>query len=254
MSEPPAGSGFPRPLRASELDALLFVLPSDRPGYRHYRELVQGMTALAEGRRGSGNLVLGAPDDRADLISPLAPVIAFGVIETEGDRYMVTVREESGRQVDVEIVSSRGEEIPDTILEKRRWTYSTWRPGEPAPGSGAQVRVITVDEMHALAVAPADRRIWIYDGTTGMNHLLPITNFYNALMLHMRVRDPRKALDSSTFFADQAEYADEELRTAFAGYNATRRRVDLRPPVTPSPGRGIRRILMSLVGRKSSNG
>lgn len=216
---------FPRVLRKKERELLEFVLPMEAPGYATYRRLMDEMVVLAEGRRGKGNLVLGRAGDRADLSLPLPPVVAYGVVETTRDEFTITVRACVGDQIDVEIVSTHGEEIPDHFEEKRRWTYSSWKPGTPSPATTMPVREVQIAPTLTLVIAHHDRRLWLHDATTRMNHLIPITNFYNELMLHKAVRDPRIALDASRFFDEHRQYADGDLRAAFLAYNRLIRRV-----------------------------
>jgi hypothetical protein len=225
---------FPRPLRAKEAELILAVLPADRPGYRAYRDLVASMVALGEGRRGLGNLILGFSGDIADRTSPLAHVIAYGMIETTLDLFSITVREYVGEQIDIEIVSSKGEQIPDHFEEKQRWTYSTWLPGYPSPATGVQPRETIIDDDHVLAIAAGEKRIWIYEGASGMNILIPVTNFYNEIMLRRGIRDPAIALNSSRLFTELATYSDEDLRAAFVSYNAVKPKVQVAPP-EPAP-------------------
>lgn len=236
MTEIQSRPVFPRTLRPKELDLLEFVLPPDRTGYKEYREHIAGMVVLGEGRRGPGNLVLGYEGDRPDVTSPLAPVIAYGMVVTTRGRFSVTVREYLGRQIDVEIVSSREEEVPDHFEEKRRWTYSSWRPGDPSPSSGKPVREVPIADGTVLAISTEDKRLWVFDAATGIVHLLPITNFYNELMLLKGIRDPGIALRSGLFFEKHASYSDEELRTTFVAYNKLKRRIDIHP-VEPRPAR-----------------
>jgi hypothetical protein len=225
--------------------------PADRPGYRKYREQIAAMVVLGEGRRGPGNLVLGCAGAAPDLSSPLPPVIAYGMVETTQDQWSITVRDCVGNQVDVEMVTRRGEEIPALWEEKRRWTYSTWRPVEPSPATGARVREVVVDDALVLVVAPADKRVWLHDCRSVMNHLIPITNFYNELMLHKRIRTPETALRSSLFFDHHASYTDRELAASFVSYNAMRHRVDVeRPPSHPEPG-GLAHRLKRLLHLKA---
>src|ERR1700690_798280 len=99
---------YPRPLRPKELDLLETVLPVDRPGYRALRDRMESMTVLGEGRRGEGDLMLGIPPDAPDTVSPLPPVIAYGVVETTRDAFTISVREEAWAQINVEIVSGTG--------------------------------------------------------------------------------------------------------------------------------------------------
>ncbi len=231
MTANPGDVLYPRPIQEKERDMLESVLPIERPGYRTYRELLAQMVVLGEGRRGSGNLVLGFAGDTPDITSPLGAVVAYGMVEGTRDTFSITVREYLGKQIDVEIVSSGGEGIPEHFEEKRRWTYSHWQPGMASPASGAAVREVRVDGNIVLACAKGDKRIWVYDGQSGIVHLIPITNFYNELMLLKNIRDPKIALRPTKFFDDLDTYSDDELRMTFMNYNKLRPKVSVAMPV-----------------------
>lgn len=247
-------AAYPRVLRDKERDLLESVLPGDRPGYAAYREHLGILQVIGAGRRGEGNFLLGEAGSIPDLASPLPPVIAYGIVETTRDRFTVTVREIAGGQIDVEIVSLHGEPIPDHFEEKRRWTYSTWRPGEPSPATGLPVREVRLDSVRTLIVAPADRRLWLYDAETGMNLPLPVTGYHNELMLLLGIRDPKVALRADRFFEQHEAYPDADLRTAFISYNTVRRRVSLDVPSQVQPSRGFRDRLAELFQRGKSHG
>lgn len=242
-------SNYPRPLRAKEIDLLESVLPAERPGYREYIGLLKQMVVLGEGRRGAGNVVLGFEGDAPDITSPLSAVVAYGVVETTQDEYSITVREYVGRQIDVEIVSRRQEEIPDHFEEKRRWTYSLWEPGHQSPASGSSVREIHIDDKKTLAIARGEKRLWIHDGISGMVYLIPITNFYNELMLHKSIRDPKIALQSSRFFGELDNYSDVDLRSAFYAYNKLRPKVTLSHLPVQQESTGWKKKLLRLIGQ-----
>jgi hypothetical protein len=70
-----------------------------------------------------------------------------------------------------------------------------------------------------LAVCGNDSRLWVYDERTGVNHPIPVTNYYNELMLHKNVRDPKVALDSKRLFLELTQFSDRELTHAFQTYN-----------------------------------
>ena len=218
---------YPRPLRPKERELLESVLPDDRAGYRDYRDRISAMEVLAQGRRGEGDLILGAPGQEPDVQSPLPPVIAFGVVETSRGTFTISVREHWQGQINAEIVSDRLEEIPDNLEEKHRWSYSNWTPGAASPASGGPVREIPVDPNVTLGFGIQERRIWVHERSGGMVHLIPITNYYNELMRHKQIRDARIALSSSSFWDDLERYSADDLRAAFVSYNALRRRVEL---------------------------
>ncbi len=224
---------YPRGLRNKEREFLEFVLPFDRPGYKTYRELIESMVVLGSGRRGNGNFILGYSGDTPDTQSPLASVVAYGAVESTRGAFTITVREFVGKQIDVEIVSTDGDEAPEHFEEKRRWTYSLWTPGNLSPATGAPVREILVGESATLAIASADKRIWVHEAASGMLYLIPITNFYNELMLHKNIRDPKIALQSKGFFREIENYSDHDLRSAFIVYNKLRPKVTITNTVIP---------------------
>jgi hypothetical protein len=208
------------------------------------------MMVLGEGRRGAGNLVLGISGDRPDVTSPLAPVVAYGMLETTRDVFSVTVREISGDQIDVEIISSRGEEVPDHFEEKRRWTYSTWVPGSPSPASGEWAREVRVSETLSLGILSSEQRLLLHDSSTGIVHLIPITSFYNELMLHKNIRDPKKALNARLLFQNLPSYSDDDLRSSFISYNKLKRRVSIVEPHPTPESTGIMMYLKTLFGKR----
>jgi hypothetical protein len=237
-------------LRAKELDLLETVLPVDRPGYRAIRDRLESMSVLGEGRCGEGDLILGLPGDIPDETSPLPPVIAYGAVETTRDAFTISVREEAGNQINVEIVSSSGTVIPDHYEEKRRWTYSWWSPGDPSPATGAPVREILIGAEVTLAFAPSEKRIWVHERSGGIVRLIPITNYYNELMIRRGVRDPRIALVPSLLWKDLKAYSDEELLRAFVAYNALRQRVPLHVDSPPLRRSGIPLFIRQLFKRR----
>jgi hypothetical protein len=219
--------GFPRPLSALERDILFTVLPSDREAYRKLRERLALMVVLGQGKRGEGDLVLGYPGDEPDPGLPLYSVIACGALETRERIYSVTIREEAGNKVNVEIVSERGEGIPDRVDETRRWTYSSWRPGDASPATGKKVREVAISDDHILVCASHDRRLWLYDRSSGFVALLPITGFYAELMSSLGVHDAPTVMHASLFWDNVASYSDEQLRQAFIAYNLVRHRAEI---------------------------
>ena len=89
-----------------------------------------------------------------------------------------------------------------------------------------------------LAICSADKRLWVHDGRTQVNHPVPITNFYNELMFHQHVRDSKVALHPDRLFADLNQYSDESLVKAFRSYNMIRTKVPLGEEIiVPAPKR-----------------
>jgi len=231
MSHPPHNGFYPRPLTKREREWIYWILPLQHPGYAAVRRLIERMVVLGEGRRGKGELILGYEDDTIDLSAPLAPVFAYGVVETDFGLISVTLRDIENDQLSVEIVSQRAEEIPDVFEESRRWTYSTWVPGQSCPQCGSALREVRMHMSGAsgrvlvLAVCRKDLRLWVCDSEDGVNRLIPVTNFYNELMLHKGIRDPAVALDAKRFFHEMEKYSDADLAYAFQTYNVMKMKV-----------------------------
>ncbi len=174
------------------------------------------------------------------------------MVETTRDTFSITIREPLGDQVEVEIVSSHEEEIPDHFEEKRRWTYSVWSPGDPSPASGAPLREVAVGSDHVLAIAPEDKRLWIHERPSGLNLLIPATAFYHDVMAVRRVRDPRIALQTNLLFEGGMEIPDADLRAAFLAYNVQRRRLFIRDADAASERRGLVDRVMTVIRHKFS--
>jgi len=195
---------YPRSLSVRESDFLSGILPGERVVYKKYHAILESLTVIGEGRRGNGELILGEKTDTLNFDEPLAPVFAYGMVETNFGAISVTAREFSLGQISIEIVNNKSNTIPDNFVELRRWTYSTWNTGKPCPQCLQPVRevkmVTSENQTLTLAVCPSDKRLWVYDGEEQYIRLIPITNYYNELMLNKNIRDPKIALDSKNFF------------------------------------------------------
>ncbi|MDH4070348.1 MAG: hypothetical protein OEV30_07980 [Ignavibacteria bacterium] len=229
-----ANGRYPRAIAVGEREMLLFVLPLDARGYREYREDIQAMSVIAQGRRGAGHLILGAPPLEADHDSPLTPVFAFGMINNEDAAWSVTVREKLDAQIDVELMS--GPPVPSG--SGRSWTYSSWKPGQPSPSSGQPVREVTLTETDILVIAAADRRIWLHHTRLLTNRLIPVTGLHGELMMIEREKDPSVALNPASFFESLDRHNDGSLRDAFSAYNRIHPKIVL--PADPPPKRRSR--------------
>ena len=228
---------FPRALTAFERETLLWLLPVVRSGYDAYRKYISDWVVVGEGRRGTGNYILAKKDVRPDIESPLPQVFAYGVIEAESVSISATLRELFEDQLEYEIVSLSGDTIPQHLTVRRQWNFSLWSPSQACPACGSAVRQVTIRRESGgdatLAVCAADKRLWIFDAFDGVNHLIPVTNFHNALMLHKNNRDPKTALAAENFFRHLHTFSDADLGAAFVQYNKLRKKIDLGRVVLP---------------------
>ena len=222
---------YPRALTSFEKATLLWLLPEERPGYNVYRRYVFSWSVVGEGRRGAGNYILADAATVPDNESPLPQVFAYGMIESGTASISVTLRELFEDQLEFEIVNLHGDEIPSTFAEKRRWNLSLWAPSQPCPICKEKLREVVIRRESgasaALAICTGDKRLWIFDEESGVNHLIPVTNFHNAIMLHKSIRDPETALDAANFFKYLHTFSDADLTAAFVQYNKLRKKIEL---------------------------
>ncbi|OGU31240.1 MAG: hypothetical protein A2X67_08475 [Ignavibacteria bacterium GWA2_55_11] len=223
---------FPRKLTDREMDLLSWVLPEDRPGYAAARMLTRSWSVAARGRRGDGNYILAPEGTVVDVVSPLPQVLAYGVVETGTISTSVTVRERMDVQLEFEIVDNPAF---GTAAEPRRWSYSTWLPSSVCPQCGRfprDVRMSTEgNRLVVLAICMYDRRLWVFDDRSGVNHPVPVTNFYSELMSQTGVRDPRVALRPELLFEQMSAHADDDLARAFVSYNTRHAKIPADDPV-----------------------
>ena len=223
--------GYPRPLSERERSWLELLLPAGRPGYEALRRRTLGMMVLGTGRWGEGDLLLGTPGKELD--PDAMPVIASGMIGGEGPdgplEIALSIHEpDDDGHIELRAATLGGGPIPDEYVEHYRWSYSSWRPGEPCPASGGSVREVPLDAAGAirLAISPRRRVLWLHDPSAMTNTPVPVTNFHNELMLVLGVRDPAIALDPGRLFPALDGFSDEELRAAFRRYNMSFRKID----------------------------
>ena len=245
---------FPRLPSTLERELLLWLLPEDRPGYRPYRAFVERWKIAGRGRRGEGNYILTSSGANIDTTSPLPRVLAHGVVETTEGGISVTLRELLDDQLEFELTGL--ERVRDLRNEIRRWSFSSWLPKMPCPVCGSPVRTVEMqteqDAPAVLAICSNDRRIWVHDSLSQVNHLIPITNFYNELMITLRIRDANVALNPARLFSDLPGFSDADLSRAFAKYNAAWTRIGSRIIVEePQKKSFLKRILSLVSGEKN---
>lgn len=216
---------MPRPVTPVEADWLDFLLPADRPGYALLRGIVAPLEVLGEGRWGEGDLVLGSDGQTIDLEAGMEPVAAFGEIRHDRGAVITLTLHQPDDEGRVEF--QIGGSIPAGEREISRWSYSRWSPGDRCPSTGGDVREVLLGAGDlVLCISPAARSLWLFDATTMMNTLLPITNFYNELVMSLGIRDPKIALDHSRLFTESGSFGDDDLRAAFQRYNTAFRKID----------------------------
>lgn len=219
---------FPRDLSAEEKELLFSALPENKIGYKHYRNKIEQMIVLGHGRFGGGNYILGKLDSELDLESSSTPIFAISKIVYGDHEIYITIHHENDDQIEIDIQNIEMTTKIGELKEKYRWTYSNWIPGQKAPYDNSDVREIhLILKSLVLVIASAHRKIWVYNAKDEVNYLIPVTNFYNELMLLMEERDPEVALNPNRLFTSLASFDDEKLGQAFLLYNKYWNRIDV---------------------------
>ncbi|QQS37745.1 MAG: hypothetical protein IPM56_07295 [Ignavibacteriales bacterium] len=206
---------FPRSLKREETDLINFVLPEYKPGYSKYRELINNYSVLGKSSVKRNGLVLGLADKKPDEDFFRMPLFACGNVSVSNVSKDIFIYQMMDEFIEFEINDS----VVNQAVEVR-WTYSEWVPGKNSPEDGTNVREIKIqDADYILALARETKRIWLYEKDTGVNYLIPVTNYFNELMRYKNIRDPKIALQPNTLFKEMGTYSDEDLISALIIYN-----------------------------------
>lgn len=217
---------FPRELTIQERVLLNSILPENKPGYKNYRDKINRLMVIGHGRFGAANLILGNADQQPDIDSPSAPVFASGTFTCLEGEIDIAIHEERYEQIEIDISPggnlNTGNQsiIPGNLVKINSWSYSDWVPGEKAPLDNSEIREISlIPDKYLLAIAPAHKKIWLYEYEAGVNHLIPVTNLYNYLMIVKNIRDIKIVGNQNLFFKDLNACSDNEIISAFILYN-----------------------------------
>lgn len=217
---------FPRRLTDFEKKFLFCLLPEDRSGYLIYRDKIEKMVVIGEGRFGGGNFILGIEHDKPDLDIPSAPIFVCGEIIVKKHPNFISIHEEKDNKIEIDLGNLPSSNEDNSEIEF--WTYSTWLPGNNSPRKNCQPREIHIaGGKLVLAVSMEEERIWLYDSRIAVNILIPLTNFFNELMLYKKIKDPQIALNPKRLFTHLNDFSDNDLIQGFLCYNKYLNRVKI---------------------------
>jgi hypothetical protein len=219
---------FPRQLTTIENMLLFSVLPENKSGYNSYRNKINNLVVTGSGRFGGGNFVLGKKGAEPDLSLPSSSVFAIGTNVYEEGIIDITIHEELDGEIEFDISARNQNILPENLTEVKKWNYSEWNPGDKAPNDNSFVReiIITKDE-YVLSIASSHKKIWLHEYKSGINFLVPLTNFYNELMRVNNIKDASIALKPTSFFERIDNFNDEQIVLAFFSYNRYLRKFDI---------------------------
>ncbi|MGA9294577.1 MAG: hypothetical protein WBV81_18450 [Ignavibacteriaceae bacterium] len=243
---------FPRKLKELERELLFSILPSDKPGYISYREKIKNKYVLGSGRFGETNLILGNREEEIDILDASSTIFAAGSIIYDEGKIEISINEEIDDKIEFDI-SPKDYESVFKGKEIKRWNYSEWIPGQKSPKENSYVREVIISQgNYILAISSVEKRIWLYDSVSGINHLIPLSNYYNQLMIEKNIRDPNIALKPNLFFGNgngkHSDYTNIELRNTFISYNKYLRKLNIKEEPLITKSKSKRKFLKFLKG------
>ncbi|NWF51126.1 MAG: hypothetical protein HXY49_11365 [Ignavibacteriaceae bacterium] len=215
-----AGYGnFPRELTGVEKHLLSLVLPANKPGYLLYRDLINDLMVIGYGRFGNGNKILGKENSVIDLQIPTSPVFAVGNYYYDDQSIDVIIHQFNNDQIEFDLGIDDLSFITD-LNKLKGWNFSEWIPGQKLPADDKKVReLIILPDEKVLAFSVTFKKIWLYDFSSGVNTILPVTNFFNEVMRVKNIRDAKIALKPGSFFERLDTFTDLELASALLSYS-----------------------------------
>jgi hypothetical protein len=221
---------YPRKLTPREKDWLYYLLPEESHAYSEYRSKIASMLVIGEGRFGEGNLVLGYEGDSPDLSYSSLPVFASGQVICKNCTIQISIHEFFDNKIEISLSNLSDSQIPEFLIETGRWSYSYWRPGEPSPFEGDNLREINVsknDNEIVLALSPQSRTVWLYEAKSSVNYIIPVTNFINELLRGNPKIDKTGGINIGFIFSNLDKFDDDDFIRAFVQYNKHWHKVEL---------------------------
>lgn len=216
---------YPRKLTASERTILFSILPDGKTGYKNYRSLIDKFYLIGEGRFGNGNLILGELDKLSDPFISSSSVFALGNIFTTDEDYYVVIHSIDEGAIEIQIDPYP---VKNEIVITKVVSYSDWIPGMKSPENNSKVYHYLIKEKeYLLAVCPLSKKIWLHEYSTGVNHIIPKSNFINELMQLQKVTKDKSLINPSNFFENINKFSDNEIKLSFLLYNKYLKHFDL---------------------------
>lgn len=216
---------YPRKLTASERTILFSILPDGKTGYKNYRSLIDKFYLIGEGRFGNGNLILGELDKLSDPFISSSSVFALGNIFTADEDYYIVIHSIDEGAIEIQIDPYP---VNNEIVITKVVSYSDWVPGMKSPEKNSKVYQYLIKEKeYILAICPLSKKIWLHEYITGVNHIIPKSNFINELMQLQKVTKDKSLINPANFFENINKFSDNEIKLSFLLYNKYLKHFDL---------------------------
>ncbi len=214
-------------LSQNEIKLLYAILPEKKPGYRKYRELISTMKVMGKGRFNDGNFYIGTGAVKPDLNIPSSPVFAVGIVKTNTGSFDVLIHEYEDDLIEVQLSKRVGDD--EEVMTVDVLSFSEWSQGDKSPGSNEAVKEFEIiKDKFILVIDKTNKKIWLHDHQSGVNHIIPVSNYFNELMRLKKIKDENFFRSPSLFFNKLDEFNEEDFKLAFYQYNKFMRRFNLK--------------------------
>lgn len=244
---------YPRRLTEIEKKYLRKILPIDRIGYKYYNEKLDELFIIGKGRFQKDDYVLGSQNDKPDFTTPASPMFAAGKIITSSHKVEISIHEEFEDKIEFDFAVTGDGEFNESIQDY--WTYSEWLPGLKSPPDKSDIREVHLEKNNiVIAIAAYSKRVWVYEFETGINHLIPVTNFYNEIMRVKNERNPKIALEVKRLFTHLNELTDQEIIQGFLSYNRYLNKIKIDYSLFLSKDKSEKKSFLNIFGGKKIDG
>jgi len=196
------------------------ILPLNRKGYRDYRNLINKLFVVWEEiHKESESLLLS--ENQEKQLDFVPPIFAIGIVLFDKIEYYVLIHEffEEAILIELQKLNTSAESF-----NKVKWTLSDWLPGK----SNSTVREIhLIKNKLVIAIDAKKKKIWCYEEKSGINRIIPVTNFYNEIMRVKKVKDTAITLNANRLFTNLSDFTDEEIGQGFLLYNKYLKKVEI---------------------------
>jgi hypothetical protein len=214
-------------LSKNEIKLLLSILPEQKSGYKIYRDMISTMKVMGKGRFENGNFYIGTGAAKPDLSIPSSPVFAVGIVKTNIGSIDVLIHEYEDDLIEVQL-SKRVCDVEEVIINSVL-SFSEWNLGGNSPGSTEVVKEFEIiKDKLILVIDKTNKKIWFHNYESGVNHIIPVSNYFNELMRLKKIKDENLFRSPSLFFNKLDDFTDEEFKLAFYQYNKFMRRFDIK--------------------------
>jgi hypothetical protein len=214
-------------LSKNEIKLLFSILPEQKSGYKNYRELISTMKVMGKGRFENGNFYIGTGAAKPDLSIPSSPVFAVGIVKTNIGSIDVLIHEYEDDLIEVQLSKRVGDD--EEVIINNVLSFSEWNPGDKFRGSNEAVKEFEIiKDKFILVIDKTNKKIWLHNYESGVNQIIPVSNYFNELMRLKKIKDENLFRSPSLFFNKLDDFTDEEFKLAFYQYNKFMRRFDIK--------------------------